>query len=256
MGREIFWLPKDALTPASFERAIKSLVDEWGRHWFATVQANCRIKLREIGNAEPSETSWRSCSGEFGISVAGAGRIAIAEAMLERTISGSAIQTADQPILTDITDRCLDDLLARISKIAALDCNLDVSSKAVAAKDAMSWDIGLREGRTGLTLVISRGALVRWRRSFAPSAELPMLGRIQAALLPQPVALSLEVGRGSLTLAELDQLAIGDVVLLDRGVDAPLGLLAAGRPTGITAALRQDGTQTTIEILEPKRTLK
>lgn len=256
MGREISWLPRDALTPSSFERAIKSLVGEWGRHWFAKVEAKCRIKLREIANAEPGETSWRSCSGEFGISVDGAGRLAVAEAMLDRKISGSAIQSADQPILTDIADRCLDDLLARVSKIVALASNLDVSWEAVAAEGAMSWDIGLRDGRAGLTLVVSRATLVRWRKLIVPSAELVTLGRIHEALLPQPVALSLEVGQGSLTLADLDQLAIGDVVLLDRGVDAPLGLLAAGRPTGITAALRQDGTQTTIEILEPKRTSK
>lgn len=247
------WLPDEALKPAVFERTIAQIVGDWSSHWFSKTKASCRTKLREIGSGGPASLDWRSWGGECGICIDEGGRLALAEAMLDRSIAANAVQAADRPLLNDMAERCLDDLLGRLSWIIDRDRGPEMSSSSLAHDQGMVWDIGLKKSGTSFSLIVHRSALVRWRKTLAPKATAPALARVASALTSQPVRLDLDLGRGSLTIAELEDLAIGDVVILNSAVDSPLAVLAAGRRTGISGSLKQDEQSARVDIIDRKK---
>jgi flagellar motor switch/type III secretory pathway protein FliN len=250
------WLPAEALNPSHFEGAISSLVGDWSSHWFAKARANCRPQLRSTMVRSPQQLAWRSSRQQFGTCLDEAGRLALAEAMLDRAIAANAVQVGDQPLLSDITDRCLDDLLGRLSWLIDHERTPDLSGEAMEPSWGIAWDIGLKRSGVAISLVISRSALVRWRKRLAPTSKAPELAGIFRALKSQQVGLRLDIGRGSLILAELENLAPGDVIILDRTVDAPLELLAAGRASGIKGKLKEEAGRASVEIIDMKKVAK
>ncbi len=107
----------------------------------------------------------------------------------------------------------------------------------------MIWDIGFKRSGTSLVLAIHRSAMVRWRKRLMAMAEPPRLVSIATALQSQPVEIGVDLGRGTITLAELEQLAIGDVILLDRSAQGPVTARVAGQPTGLSGRSAKKGTQ-------------
>lgn len=247
------WLPDEALKPAVLERTIAQIVGDWSSHWFSRTRASCRTKLREISSGGPAGLDWRSWGGECGICIDEGARFAVVEAMLDRSIVANAVQAADRPLINDMAERCLDDLLGRLSWIIDHDRGPDMSSEPLELGRGMVWDIGLRKSGTSFSLVVHRSTLVRWRKTLAPKATTPALARVASALNSQSVRLDLYVGRGSLTIGELEELAIGDVVILSSAVDSPLALMAAGRRTGISGSLKQDGQSARVDIIERRK---
>lgn len=245
------WLPIGALQPASFEQALSRLLEDWSSHWFVKAKASGRTRLREIGIASSSALEWLGWGSECGISIDETGRLALAEAMLGRPVP--TIPATDRPLLDELIDKCLRDLVARISWEIDRDRSPAMAWQPISQLGGICWDIGLRRSGAAASLVIGRPALVRWRKSLAPKQAAPRLGGIFAALKSQPVELGLMLGKGALGLAELENLARGDVVILDSNVAAPLGLTAAGRPTGIGAKLSEMGEVVQLDIIEKKK---
>lgn len=250
------WLPAEALSPVHFEQAISSLVGDWSSHWFPKAKASCRPQLRSPLGRSSQQLAWRSWGQECGTCLDEAGRLALAEAMLDRAIAANAVQASDQPLLNDITNRCVDDLLGRLSWLIDHDRTPDLSGEALGPDSGAVWDIGLKRSGVTITLVISRSALVRWRKQLVPASKAPKLAGVVQALRAQPVGLGLDLGRGSLTLTELENLAPGDVIILDRAVDAPLELLAAGRVSGIRGKLRGEAGLSSVDIIDVKKVAK
>jgi len=256
MTEMVPWLPAEALNPAHFERAISSLVDDWGSHWFAQAKPNCRIRLREINTIDSARLARRSWGNECSVSLDEAGRLALAEAMLDRAIAANAVMPADRPLLNDVTNRCLDDLLGRLSWLIDGDRSPTISDDNVPSEPGICWEIGLKRSGVTVNLAVHCSALVRWRKALAPADETPKLTSLLVALRNQSVRIDLDAGHGSLSLAELENLAQGDVVVLDRRIDGPLELLASGRPTGIAGKLSTDKQTLRVDIIEKKKVSK
>jgi hypothetical protein len=244
------WLPAEALNPAHFERGVGTVVSDWSSHWFVKAKASCRTQLRSIAGGPSPQLAWRSWGQECGVAIDEAGRNALAEAMLDCTIAANAMLASDQPLLNDITDRCLDDLLGRLSWLIDHDRSPDVSDQVMDPGPAIVWDIGLKRSGVILSLAVNWSALVRWRKRLAPPQQVPRPAGIGRALQSQSVRLGLDLGRGSLTLAELESLEPGDVIILDAKIDAPAPILAAGRITKIRGKLRQEAEGVSIDIIE------
>lgn len=246
------WLPKDALEPACFERAISTLVGEWSEAWFVKVRASCRIKLRAVAANGPSMLAWRQWGDECGVGIDEAGRLALAEAMLDRSIPATAVGPNDRPLLDNITKRCVEDLLGRVGWLI----DRDRSPEIVAAEfggPTMTWEIGLKKANATLSLMVGQGALVRWRKSLAPRSPTRALMPLAKALAPQPVEIAVGLGASRLTLAEVEGLSAGDVVMLDSKTGDVLALRAAGQPIPIKGRLSQDASGPSLNIIEAKK---
>jgi len=247
------WLPTEALKPAHFERAMTGLVADWASHWISKAKPNCRTRLREIGSPEPGRLAWRRWGEDCSISIDQSGRRALAEAMLERQVTAESIKPADRPLFDDLTDRCLDDLIGRLSWLIDQERNPTVEEGEPNFHGGISWEIGLKRSGSTIGLTVHRPALVRWRKALAPAAVKPALGSTGRALAGQQLRVDIHAGQGPLSLAELENLAIGDVVVLDCPVEASLELMVGGRPTGIRGKLVSEVETTHLEITERKR---
>lgn len=250
------WLPPDALAPPAFEPAIDRLVGDWAAHWFVKARASCRSRVRDGATIDGDRLAWRSVGGEVGAAIDEAGRLALAEAMLDRPLAANSVQPADRPLLVDMTDRCLDDLLGRLSWLIDHQRAPVIDHEPPRADQGIRWDIGLRRSGAAIGLTIGRAALVRWRRAPAPAAAPPRLDGIGKALLGVEVPVALQAGRGSIRVGDLETLARGDVVILDRLVDGPMQLLAAGAASGLAGKLVIDEGSLMVDIIERKKVVR
>lgn len=246
------WLPASALDPVHFERAVQQLISEWSSHWFAKASASVRPRLREVGGMAPRFPNWRSLSGLCGLAFDEAGQLALAEAMLDRQVAANAVQGADRPLFEDVTLRALDDLVERIAALVGRPTAARIAGDAIDLGGAMMWEISLRRSGTSLLMAIDRSEMIAWRKRLAPTSIRGKLFGITSALAPQPVEIDAAFGKGSITLSELEQLAPGDVVLLD-AAGGFAALRAAGRPTGLSGTIAADGPKATINLKERRK---
>lgn len=232
---------------------MSMLVGDWGSHWLPKVKPACRTRLREIGSADPGRLSWRRWGEECSVSIDEAGRLALAEAMLDKVIAANSVKSVDRPILADITNRALDDLIGRISWLIDQDRAPPIHDGEGMPGPGISWEISLKRSGMAIGLTVHSAALIRWRKALAPLAGQPGLTRLATALQEQKLQVGLAAGQGALSLAELENLAVGDVVVLDRRVEGPLELLAEGTPTGIMGKIVHDQEAPRLDIIEKKK---
>lgn len=252
MDKALPWLPKDALEPACFEQALSAMVAEWSACWFTKVRATCRIRLRAVSALGAEQSQWRSAMFGCSAGVDEAARIALVEAMLDRSISIGRVAEFDRPLFMDLSNRCLDDLLGRLGWLIDREREPVIEDGGID-ESTMVWDIGLKKANAAISLAIGSGAQVRWRKSLTSTATALAIEPLEKGLVRQQVEVGLCLGRGQLTLGEVESLVAGDVVMLDRETDAALQLTVADCPVPIMGRLVHTPEGASISITETRK---
>jgi len=247
------WLPANTTAPTLARGAIADLADDWSREWFAGEPLRAFGTFVRVAGprGEPRKTIWHGCDG-LTIGLSSAGIAALGARVLGIAVVGER-SPADLALLDRLGAACLDDLKRRAAILFELPRNSAWNSAEAAGADAAHRiDITAPDRNPTLTLALSEELFARFvKAKLPPLPRSGLLGAADAAFATLPARLSALLGKCGVSVAELSGLAAGDVVVLDRALDAALPLTVDGAPVPRGACtVTESGQGLALEITE------
>jgi hypothetical protein len=223
------WLPSQATDPAEIRAMLDRVLADWSEHWFKTELASATPAFQDDWPDSKAANIWRSIGHTASIALTPNAQLVMVSAMLGCPAPHGPAQPNDRVITEGMASSAADDLLVRIAELAGeKHAEFKPTSGPLVFDDCQWWEISFRSGKRAFKLSLERNALVSIiKRQLAP-ADKPKLRTIKSALAGQSIELTAEVGRCSISLSDLQDLATGDVIVLDRSSKDPLDLLIDG----------------------------
>jgi flagellar motor switch/type III secretory pathway protein FliN len=234
------WLPKDAFVGRAAKDVLSGPVADWSARWIARAPAAVsRLRLVEGGLARRDQ----SISGEHvELEMPGSGKRCLLEALLDVDLTEHQRSEGDMRVLDALADVVCKDLIRTFEAIVA----------GHAVDEA--------GGRLKLTLTIGRNDICEatlpassmvplLKRQFGNATNDRPLSRLSAALRHVHVSTRVVLGDVELSLNEVRELGVGDVVVVDRAVGDPvdLRLPSSTRPLA-RGKLGRNGNQISIQL--------
>jgi hypothetical protein len=218
------WLPPGAFLLSNVERGLGEVLASWSRHWFGVASAAvsaCRDNTPVPADCLTSDVAAGS------LVLPPRGKRHLIEAALAIDLSDVELAEADRPVIDELADQIARDLLEQLGM--TFDDALSDKSLAITVTLA---------GRELLTLQLPESGVARRVRAALPAARPSgaLVSRRRALGLTE-VTLDGLLGRGALTMRELGDLAVGDVILLRQPVAGKAQLRLAGSGLIIAAAV-------------------
>lgn len=237
------FLPDDALTSERFRPVLDALIADWSKTWLAQGRAAPRPAFQDDWPSSATKSRWRSVEDLAAIELGSSAGLAVAGAMLGTHVPSTTLQGADRIIVERLATAAADDLLRRIGRLArGHGTDLRLSSEAIGFDSCLWWTIALGTGKRLFKLALSRAAMIAILKRQLPEAKRPRITPTGQAIAGQDIKVSVSIGSSSVSFAELQDLAIGDVLVLDRLATGKLELLVNGRPSALRASLEaKDG---------------
>lgn len=235
------WLPREALTPERIGASLSGAVGQWTERWFSRAVAEislCRDRTRsQIGAPEQMHAEGRVVS----VTVSGRGKRYLLEAALGETLAEKALNTADHRLLDAFAQCILEDLAALVdTSLGDASCShagAPVQLTLALADKAIGFIACAEEA----LIPLIKGQLDGPAESIAiPTGRLAALGHVR-------IEVEALLGRVELPVEDLEGLAVGDVLILNRKLQAPVELFVTGEswPLG-SGRLGHEGDRCTI----------
>jgi flagellar motor switch/type III secretory pathway protein FliN len=231
------WLPPEAISSKRLEPILNHMLGEWSRHWFAGASASAVAAFQDDWPRGKDELGWRSFPQIASLACTLNAKCLVAGAMLGASVPQATLQPGDREVVEDLASSCLDDLLKRVGQLARGRSDGELGDEPIAIEDCHWWDISLGSRRGALKLAISASAIVAIVKRGFSAPPAPRLGRLGEGLGGQNIDLAADLGRCRISLAELQSLGAGDVLILDRLAEEPVDLLVNGRAVPLKASL-------------------
>lgn len=233
------WLPAECLLDDRLRRLAAAAVAEWSAAWF--VRRRFEVTRWQASAEMPSREAWRSDLGALPFRLSpSAGRRLVDLALDTRTETASG--DADHQLIGRFEHRLLSDLSSRLR--AAFDVT-DGGEDGVVPAPAVVVSIADASTPELLAVALPVGAVIAARKRLVgpprPAARRPQSRPM--AVSASRVELRTVVGRSRLPLQAIGELAVGDVLVLDTGVDDKLAMVLPGadRPLMHAAMSVDDG---------------
>lgn len=228
------WLPESALEQCSPEPLLGRVLQQWSEHWLNDARPELVALYQDDWPLFSASLKWRSSGGHC-IAYREPAHV-LASAMLGCSITAATLQPTDRRILESLTTAAVDDLLGRVADISGGERQL-LSSSPIDPATCAWWEISLAPGKPAFKLAVDTSALAHMIKSGLPKAEQAALEPVRSGLARQDVRLEAHLGRCSISLAELKELGVGDVLVLDQLSDTPIAVMVDSRPTPFRANL-------------------
>lgn len=227
------WLPHDALAHEAVRTALERAITQWNTQWFTTAFAaiaGIRIAGADA-RPEGEGTGWRVYRAAIAVRAGRSGLSRLVNRSLDLRTEAANLTEADRYVLDGLEQRILDDLAETLE--AALGVPGPSRSAPHRPADPFAGDGGLLvsladpQGREVLTLAVPRSAAIGYVKASMPriSSKNAPLPPLAGALAAVAIPVEAEIGRAELSLAELNELAVGDVLVLDRRLEQAVDLV-------------------------------
>lgn len=230
------WLPDDAITGVRTSAALDKCLAQWGEEWLAEgalVVTGLSIGQLLSGNADGCLTGSPPLISEISVSCESEDHsLRLAAMLLGREIQPRQLRTAqDRTLLDMVTKSALDGLTDSLSEVFGRLPPASSGSASVEASIAPLGDAAI------LTVRIPRELVIAKLRDNAPRPrELTARQSLGSAMAGQDIRLGAVLGSSNLTLAEAENLQVGDVIVLDTVSSSPLEITIDGQPAADAAA--------------------
>jgi flagellar motor switch/type III secretory pathway protein FliN len=164
--------------------------------------------------------------------------------MLGANIPLTSMQSEDRSVVHHVARACADDLLLRLCKLAhGPGAEPPAQAESVNFDACSWWDVSVGARKGVLKLALSEEAEVQMIKRRLPSPTKIALESTARGLAQQQVEIEADLGYCEVSLAELEGLAVGDVLVLDTSPAAPLALLIGKERSPLRASLeaREEG---------------
>lgn len=235
IGQVRDWLPYGVVTHDCVRRAIEEAVARWHDRWFidAYVSVSDMTAAPEAPWSDGDDGGWRVLRAAVAVRLRRQGLARAVDKVLDTGTEGLSLTEGDRYVLAGLERRIVESLVEDIEQAFGLlgdmraipekrrDALAEGGGLLVSLKDVSGRDILTLAVPTAVTLPILRAHL------GAPTAPREALRPLTQAMGSANIVVEAVVGRVELTLTELNDLAVGDVLVLDRALDEPIEVAAA-----------------------------
>jgi flagellar motor switch/type III secretory pathway protein FliN len=206
------------------QAALEDVVAEWSRRWFSQGVAGPVARRDRERQLAASAEQLQVAGEQVSVRLSGRGRRQLLEAALCENLGSRALNPADHQLLETFSRRVAEDLVERIDSALS-------NSRSDKEPRETSVELGISlNGREICSIHCVEEALlplIRLQLGEPAGQALPLQQRM-AALGPVRFEVESVLGRVELAADDLEGLAIGDVLILDRSVHAPVELCISG----------------------------
>ncbi|HZF46235.1 MAG TPA: FliM/FliN family flagellar motor switch protein [Sphingomonadaceae bacterium] len=224
----VLWLPNDALLDARTADPVARCLQEWAGQWFAAARPCLPPRWEKLAQGAAALGFASIYEGRgFRLALHEEGRLALASQLLGRNLAEDDLRTPqDRAVIVSLVEKSL----------AALGSLLDSALPEGNSAEGFALPVTSADGELLLRIEAGAGLLALLVRNWAGSSrKRAPLGLRNTALEPQPLRLDARLGFSRLALAEVETLAVGDVLALDTPLAAPLDALIDNLPAAIGA---------------------
>ena len=235
-GRVRDWLPHGVVTHDVVRQTLEQAITQWGDRWFADVYASVTDmkSAYEAPGIENDDGGWRVYRSAVAIRTRRQALARIVDRALDIGTEGLNLTEADRYMLGELERNILENLAEEVEQAFGVPSERKPAPER--PRDALSDGGGLLvsltdpSGREVLTLAVPIDVtLPRIKAQLGtPAPRSEALQPLTRALSSVNVAIEAVVGRVELNLTELNDLAVGDVLVLDRALDQAVDIAAAG----------------------------
>lgn len=243
------WIPIGLAEHESVQSVLREAIAAWSDAWFPGRSLRVCATLPTLDEAAPWEGApWRTWGEAVAISCPRKALSRLAERALDAKLDQLTIGDVDRQIIQAFEGRIIGDLAQRLD--AALDVTTapDARPRTLDAPfgglGGLVLGVGEGQGAQLLSVAIPMKTLAPLCRALFPPASpaLARLDKLTEALKPTAVPLEASLGRIGLSLADLRDLCVGDVLVTDVAIDDGAILrLADGEPLARADMIEQAG---------------
>lgn len=243
------WLPDACLTSRRAARPIVDLIEAWTADWFKQSAWQVLGSWDEVLPQSPSDFHPIRRGQGFDITGKAEAEITLALAILGSESEGAQTKD-DRDLLHKLGKRVIDDLESRIAEImshpqASMDDRIANSSLR-----SFSLLIG-PIGEAQMALECPLAQLVWMTRGTYTNAPMaPQMATFAEALCDQSVEISVRLGSTQISLKDLAELEVGDILLLDSAPHQPSDLMINGKTSPLSFIISDADEAYTLEFQE------
>lgn len=205
-GQSRAFLPAGALTEERISHAIADPLDTWSRTYFAAADIDvCGVQKQE--SRAPDTSTGPDARTSFSLTVPGRRRLL--ETALGESLDGKIMHEADRQLLDAFADRLVSELVELFDRALtpvqgpSLTLDISIDGRPIGHL-TVSHQAIITRVRRALPTKVDRTAFVQSRLGTVAQLEIPVEGVL---------------GRSRLTVEDASGLAVGDVLILDRGLE-------------------------------------
>lgn len=238
------WLPETAFTPTAIDAVLGDLFASWSEHWFDGRITVGAVRPSLAGHHLPQITQIDVTGCRSSATVSGRAKRSLLEKLLGLGLQGCSLSEKDHRLLDALAKNAMEDLIAHSD---AWSENHGISNDS---ENQLTLVLCV-DGAEILHLQLHRSALaaaVRIRSAKSSMSSSRTESR-DVALAKTPLTVNAVLGVGKVSFADLSELAVGDVVLLDRPIDGAIDLtLAINGGILATGSLGRDDARVTLKL--------
>lgn len=224
------------LLKASELRQLESRAEQAGAKWSVrwALRADTPLTWSAVDAGESKAVSGRRHAFDCGEGLQAAVDLpAGADGILAGMALGQSGQGSDHQVARELALLCMADYLAELTGLGEGRPSTGGVAAPVRGSGTALLSCRMGERSLGALLLplalLQRMGVVAATSSLAPTATL---GPRAAAVMPARLQLSATLNDTSLTIKDLREIAVGDVLMLNHSLDAPLTLRLGGKPAG------------------------
>lgn len=197
---------------------VEDALQAWAADWMgASAELSVQCFPFELPEREDLSDAWCQFTGRWGSAWVRADAQSIASAAL------FGVQSTDgDGVAVSVADQAVRALLERLTDSQTPPLKMDALPALALAPGRQTMRVEIRTGELLLELVVqgSRAEGLRSSKKLSPP-----LTRLDIALTGQALPLRARLGETEINLGALQDLAVGDIIRLDRQLDQPAELI-------------------------------
>jgi hypothetical protein len=223
-GRLREWLPLNAATGPRVRDALEGAVDTWSRTWFAGARGLLTSVAPHPSGAPEAAGGWLLYDDIVAVPADGPDAIRLAGLALGVAPESLVLSEPDRDIIGRLAATILADLAAALA--ASLERPPSGGAAPTPTADPLEGDAGIvlrvadASGRTLAQAALPLAALVPFLKARIPARPAPDLPHLDGPVGRTLTRLDIRLGDTRLSLGDLTGLAAGDVLVLDREIEA------------------------------------
>ena len=216
------WLPIGAFEDGRVAAAVCDVVDLWSRKWFATDRVEARDFRVQADRRAVGSPAWRVAGEAVALSASAPELARLAGLAMAVDLDRLVLSEADHDIVDRLAGTIVEDLALSFEQ--AFGAPRETGSGKGAARDrfpaASDLCFSLVAGLPLMDCAVPLALLVPFRKAMAGAgrAEAPLY-RLEQAIGATEVLVEARLGEALLSLADLESLVPGDVLILGRSVE-------------------------------------
>lgn len=219
------WLPGDVILYDNVTQAIDSAISRWSSRWFVGSYARIseRAHLPSLPHERGVDEGWRVFRSAIAVRAIPASLSRLMRQALGIGAEVPDLTPSDRLLLDALSQKILENLVEELTQAL-----LPTARSIFASEGGLSLSLTDPQGHDLLTVFLPADLLLSWLKSqLQPPVRGGTLVPLRSSLTDVSVRLKALVGRMELSLSELSELAVGDVLVLDTALDQPLEIVSA-----------------------------